>query len=80
MPQNINVGLGHDYTINEYYQVIAKVVGYNGVFVHDLSKPVGMKQKLIDASLLKQFGWHYKTALEDGISNTYHYYLSEHKK
>jgi len=30
MPQNINVGLGHDYTINEYYEAISKVIGYQG--------------------------------------------------
>jgi len=48
MPQNINVGLGHDYTINEYYQAIAKVVGYKGKFIHDLTKPIGMKQKLLN--------------------------------
>lgn len=77
MPQNINVGLGHDYTINEYYNIIAKVVGYKGKFVHDLSKPIGMKQKLIDDTKLKAFGWHYKTSLEEGILKTYHYYKQE---
>lgn len=73
MPQNINVGLGHDYTINEYYAEIAKVVGYQGKFLHDLTKPVGMKQKLIDDIKLKAFGWHYKTSLEDGLKKTFEY-------
>ncbi|MET3133356.1 nucleoside-diphosphate-sugar epimerase [Oxalobacteraceae bacterium GrIS 1.11] len=77
MPQNINVGLGHDYSINEYYAAVAKVVGYQGAFVHDLSKPVGMQQKLIDDTRLAQFGWKYKTSIEDGIQKTYDYYLSE---
>ena len=77
MPQNINVGLGHDYTINEYYKAIAEVIGYEGKFVHDLSKPVGMKQKLIDDSKLQAFGWKYKTSLEDGIGKIYDYYLHE---
>jgi GDP-L-fucose synthase len=78
MPQNLNVGLGTDYSINEYYQVIAKVVGYTGFFKHDLSKPVGMKQKLIDDKKLKEFGWHYKTELEAGIKKTYEFYLREY--
>jgi len=69
------VGLGTDYSINEYYQVVAKVVGFTGSFKHDLSKPVGMKQKLIDDQKLKEFGWKYKTALNDGIRKTYEYYL-----
>lgn len=74
MPQNINVGLGHDYTINEYYKTIAKVIGFTGNIVHDLSKPIGMKQKLIDDTQLKTFGWHHKTSLEDGIKKTLDYY------
>lgn len=77
MPQNINVGLGHDYTINEYYQAIAKVIGFKGEFIHDLTKPIGMKQKLIDDTKLKEFGWSYKTSLEDGIEKIYKYYLEE---
>lgn len=75
MPQNINVGLGHDYTINEYYKAIAEVIGYKGDLIHDLSKPVGMKQKLIDDTKLQVFGWKYKTSLKDGLHKTYKYYL-----
>lgn len=78
MPQNLNVGLGIDYTINEYYQAVAHIVGYTGKFKHDLSKPVGMKQKLIDNSKLKEFGWNYKTSLEAGIKKTYDFYLGEY--
>jgi len=77
MPQNLNVGLGTDYTINEYYRAVAMVVGYTGEFKHDLSKPVGMKQKLIDDTKLREFGWSCVTSLEIGISKTYKFYLSE---
>ena len=74
MPQNLNVGLGADYTINEYYQVIAKVIGYEGTFTHDLSKPMGMKKKMIDNTLLTAFGWQPKTPLEEGIKQTLEYF------
>ena len=77
MPQNINVGLGFDYTINEYYEAIAEAVGFTGKFVHDLSKPIGMKQKLIDDSKLKQFGWQHQTTLKEGIKNTLEYFKTE---
>ena len=77
MPQNINLGLGHDYSINKYYKAIAEVIGYRGKFTHDLSKPVGVKQKLIDDSKLQQFGWKYKTSLKDGVKKIYDYYLKE---
>ena len=74
MPQNLNVGLGTDYTINEYYQVIAKVIGYEGTFTHDLSKPMGMKKKMIDNTQLTAFGWQPKTSLEEGIKQTLEYF------
>lgn len=74
LPQNINVGFGVDYSINEYYKTIAKVVGFEGDFTHDLSKPIGMKQKLMDNSLLVSFGWKPKIDLLEGINKTYNYY------
>jgi GDP-L-fucose synthase len=75
MPELMNVGLGYDYTITEYYQTIAEVIGFKGKFVHDLSKPVGMKQKLVDISRQKEFGWEAKTSLKKGIELTYKYFL-----
>ena len=80
MPQNINVGLGYDYTINEYYQAIAKVIGFDGKFEHDLTKPIGMKQKLTDNSKLKNFGWKHTIGLMEGIEKTYEFYLKNHQK
>lgn len=78
MPDLMNIGLGYDYTINEYYYAIAKVIGYEGKFVHDLSKPVGMKQKLVDTTRLKGFGWKNKYSLEDGIKRTYSFFLEHY--
>lgn len=74
LPQNLNIGLGHDHSIMEYYQTIAKALRFNGRFVHDLSKPQGMNQKLVDITLLKRFGWTPKTTLESGIAQTYDFY------
>lgn len=74
LPQNTNVGLGKDWTINEYYQTVAKVIGYTGEFIHDTTKPTGMMQKLIDDTKLKAFGWQAQTSLEEGIAKTYEFY------
>ena len=80
MPQNINVGLGYDYSVNDYYSEIATVLGYKGKFSHDLTKPTGMKQKLIDDTKLKEFGWKSKTTLTEGLRKTIDYYLSNINK
>lgn len=78
VPEVINVGLGFDYTINEYYQKIAEVVDYQGSFKHDLSKPVGMKQKLVDNHILSIIGWEPKTTLQKGLEATYKYFLEKY--
>lgn len=80
MPQNINVGIGKDYTINEYYKIISDIIGFKGKFKNDLSKPTGMKKKLIDNKKLNDFGWSHKTSLELGIKNTYKYFLEHIEK
>jgi GDP-L-fucose synthase len=80
MPQNINVGIGKDYTINEYYKIISDIIGFKGKFKNDLSKPTGMKKKLIDNKKLNEFGWSHKTSLELGIKNTYKYFLEHIEK
>ena len=75
VPALMNVGLGYDYTVNEYYETIKKILGYEGNFIHDLTKPVGMKQKLLDVTRAKDIGWTAKTSLEDGVKQAYEYFL-----
>jgi GDP-L-fucose synthase len=76
LPTLMNVGLGVDYSVNEYYNAVAEVIGYNGSFAHDLTKPVGMKRKLVSTEVARQWGWQSKTTLRQGIEKTYAYYLS----
>jgi GDP-L-fucose synthase len=76
-PNIINVGSGVDNTINQYYQTIAKTLGYTGTFSHDLSKPVGIQQKLLDISKLKALGWRPKTNLETGVQKAYKFYVDK---
>lgn len=80
VPTEMNVGLGYDHTINDYYRVVAKVIGWEGTFVHDLSKPVGMKQKLVSVERSEAWGWKAKTSLEAGIASAYDYYQKEYLK
>lgn len=75
VPDLMNVGLGHDYSINEYYAEAARVIGWHGEFVHDLTKPTGMKQKLCSTERLEAWGWNAPTSLQDGLRKTYEHYL-----
>jgi GDP-L-fucose synthase len=71
LPDDLNVGVGRDHTIKEYYQAVADVIGWRGEFTHDLSRPVGMKRKLMDVTRMEAFGWTPRTGLAEGIAATY---------
>ena len=77
LPTYMNVGLGNDFTINEYYQAVADMMGYSGNFAHDLSKPVGMTRKLLSVERQMDWGWHAKSDLHMGVEKTYAFYLKE---
>lgn len=74
LPLCMNVGLGRDYSIKEYYEIIAQVVGYEGQFLYDTSKPTGMPRKLVDINKQRALGWSPSFSLEEGISKTLAYY------
>lgn len=80
MPDLMNVGLGCDYSINEYYAAAADVVGWSGRFVHDLTRPVGMRRKLADVTRLRGWGWQAPTTLHEGLRLTYAFYLERIKE
>lgn len=75
LPPLMNVGPGEDHAINDYYQAVADVIGFKGRFVHDLDRPVGMKQKVVAVDRLAAWGWRPGTTLHEGIAKTYRYYL-----
>lgn len=77
VPDLMNIGLGHDFTINEYYATAAQVIGWQGDFVHDITMPVGMKQKLVNIDRQRNWGWMPATRLREGIQKAYQYYLQE---
>ena len=75
MASHINVGCGSDISIFELAQLVAKIIGYAGRIVTDLSKPDGTPRKLMDVTRLATLGWRSKISLEYGISETYNWCL-----
>jgi len=74
MPSMMNVGLGFDYSILDYYTATARIMGWSGSFSFNLNKPVGMKRKLLNVNHQINWGWKSKTSLDDGINLTAQYY------
>jgi nucleoside-diphosphate-sugar epimerase len=76
MLSHINVGSGTDVTILELAQKVAAVTGYTGRISTDPTKPDGTLRKLMDVSRLAGMGWSAKIGLDQGIAETYAWFLS----
>lgn len=75
MMSHINVGTGVDCSIHELAEMIAYVTGYEGRIVCDSSKPDGTMRKLLDVSRLRKLGWTASIGLEEGLRDTYRWFL-----
>jgi len=76
MLSHINVGTGVDISILELAQVVAKVTGFNGKISADPTRPDGTMRKLMDIGRLSQIGWSASIQLEQGLADTYEWYLA----
>ena len=74
-PQMMNIGLGYDHSVDEYYRAAARAIGWSGTLRHDLGKPVGMKHKLVDVSRQTAWGWAPRLSLEQGLARCHAYLL-----
>ena len=70
--------IGTEYE-EEYYSEVSSVINLECKYEYDLSKPVGMKQKLLDSSQINKLGWKPKFSLREGIKSTYEYFISLNK-
>ena len=76
MLSNINVCTGTDVSILELAQLIDKITGYSGKISTDPSKPDGTMRKLMDVGRLDRMGWRARIELEQGLAETYRWYLA----
>ena len=76
MLSHINVGTGTDVSIFELAQLVAKTTGYSGRISTDPTKPDGTMRKLMDVGRLDKMGWRACIELEQGLADTYEWYLA----
>lgn len=76
----INVGSGIELSIADFAALVARVVGFKGEISFDRSKPDGTPRKLMDSSKINKLGWRATIGLEQGLSNTYRWFVDALKK
>ena len=74
LPLYLNVGVGRDFSVLDYYRTVAEVIRFRGDFAFDTNRPKGMHQKLLDSTKAFALGWQPATLLKTGIQETYAYY------
>jgi GDP-L-fucose synthase len=74
-PNIMNIGIGTDHTIQEYYEACARIIGWHGNFTYNLDKPTGMIKKQVSIEKQSAWGWKPATNLDSGIQKTYEFFL-----
>ena len=72
----VNVGSGDEVSIADLTRLICKVVGFQGELDFDTTKPDGTPRKRVDVSRLTALGWTAGVPLEQGLAETYRWYLN----
>jgi GDP-L-fucose synthase len=75
--EHINVGTGEDLSIRELADMVREIVHPSARLVFDREKPDGTPRKLLDVSRLHGLGWRHTIELQQGIADTYEWFVSQ---
>ena len=75
----LNVGSGFEISIKKLVNLISEIIDFDGDITFDTSKPDGNPRKLLDSTIINDTGWKPEMGLEDGLKNTYDWYLKNYK-
>lgn len=72
----VNITKGDDIQLKDLFEIVKRIVGFEGEIVYDKTKPNGTPRKMMDATKIKSLGWEPKIDLEQGIKDFYDWYCS----
>ncbi len=71
----LNVGSNEVISIKDLAILIKEIVKYKGELKFNSSFPDGNPKKLLDSSKINNLGWESNISLEEGLENTYQWYI-----
>tara|TARA_B100001996_G_C18668963_1_gene595947 strand:+ start:1755 stop:2669 length:915 start_codon:yes stop_codon:yes gene_type:complete len=74
----LNIGSGFEISIFDLAQKIKEVIDYKGNLIFDDSMPDGNPRKLLDSTKLFNLGWKPKLTLDEGLIDTYKWFLANY--
>jgi len=70
----MNIGTDHSVSVNEVYDMVARIANVPIVKDHDLSKQQGVRGRNADLALMKKvLGYEPQVSLEEGLEKTYNW-------
>ena len=77
-PDPVNLGTGVETSIRRTAELVAEVVGFDGLIVWDTSMPNGQPRRSLDASRANElFGFEARTPLREGLEKTVAWYRAQ---
>ncbi len=76
----VNLGSAFEISIKELVELIARLTGFEGKIVWDITKPNGQPRRKLDTSRAEaKFGFKSNTSFEEGLRRTIDWYCSQRK-
>ena len=72
----LNIGSGYEISISDLAEKIKKVIEFKGDLIFDSSMPDGNPRKFLDSSKLFKLGWKPSMNIDDGLKDTYKWFLA----
>jgi GDP-L-fucose synthase len=77
-PVPINLGTGHEITIRDLVELVARLTGFRGTIEWDASKPDGQPRRCLDtARAAELLGWKAEVGFEEGLRRTIDWFRSD---
>lgn len=74
----INIGSGFEKSIQDYAKIIMKFLNVNLDIKYNNNMPNGTYRKILDCNLANHYGWNSKISINDGLIDTFEYFLKNY--
>ena len=70
----LNIGFGEEISIKELALKIKKIINFTGDIEFDKTKPNGNPRKLLDTTLIRNYGWQPEFSLDKGLELSFNWF------
>lgn len=70
----LNIGFGEEISIKELALKIKKIINFTGDIEFDKTKPNGNPRKLLDSTLIRNYGWQPEFSLDKGLELSFNWF------